>query len=137
MSEVVTVGTGSETIYGTFSGAKAFVDIMYGPSYDAWVAADDNTKKKTLAVAARFINSFTWLASADTFAERDALQAFVTASYEMAVLVFDDPTVTAAIDSGLNVRSVTAGGAGVEYFAAAASKLPPVLQRLVGVYLAP
>lgn len=140
MSETITVGTGSEDIHGTYDDAVAYVAIMYGDTYDAWTALSADNRKKTLAAAVRYLNAQTWNEDADTFAERDAIAAFETAQYELAVLIANDASIVAQLDSGSNIRAVAAGGASVEYFAPTApgkraTKLPPVIQRLVGSYL--
>lgn len=146
MSETITVGTGSETIHGTYDDAVAYVDIMYGDAYAVWSALTPDNQKKTLAAAVRYLNAQTWNEDADTFAERDALEdddgraIFEIAEYELAVLIASDASILQALDSGSNIRSVEAGGASVEYFAPTqpgrrATKLPPIIQRLVGTYL--
>jgi hypothetical protein len=148
VSETITLSTSeTETIHGTFALAKAYIAMMFGDAYDTWrnlaavgaVTADDR-KKQTLAAAVRYLNAQTWLDDYDTFAERDAVTAFATAQYELAVLIANDPSVVTALDSGSNIRAVSASGASVEYFAPTspgnrATKLPPVIQRLLGSYL--
>ena len=143
MSEVITLSTGEqETIHGTFAGAKAYIAMMFGDAYDTWRAlSSDDKKKQTLASAVRYLNAQSWIDSADTFAERDAIADFAKAQYELAVLIANDPSFVAALDAGSNIRSVSAGGASVEYFAptkagAGATKLPTIVHRLIGKYLA-
>lgn len=140
MSSVITLSTlETETIHGTFALAKSYIAIMYGPTYDAWTAlATDDLKKKTLAAAVRYLNVQVWGADADTFAERDAIAEFEKAQYELAVLIAADPNVIALADQGSNIQSVSAGGASVSYFNPTtknATKLPPILMRLIGSYL--
>lgn len=141
MSETITVGSASETIHGTFSAADDYNSLNYGDAYDTWNALSDDNKKKTLAAAVRYLNAQTWADDYDTFAERDAVAAFATAQYELAVLIASDASVVQAIDQSSNISSVGAGGASVSYFApqtvanGTATKLPPVVQRLVGQYL--
>ena len=138
MSSVITVGAGSETIHGTYDGAVAYAAIMYGETYDAWTALSADNRKKTLAAAVRYINAQSWLDDYDTFAERDAVAAFATAQYELAVMIASDPSVILAADQGSNIRSVGAGSTSVEYFNSTtknAAPLPPVLMRLIGEYL--
>jgi hypothetical protein len=143
MSETITLSSGEqETIHGTFADAKSYIAMMYGESYDTWrTLATDDKKKQTLASAVRYLNAQVWIDSADTFAERDAIAEFATAQYELAVLIANDPSVTAVLDAGTNIRSVSASGASVEYFAplkpgAGATKLPMIVHRLIGKYLA-
>lgn len=147
MSEVIQLSTGEqETIHGTFVAAKAYIAMQFGETYDAWIAlaaigavTADDRKKKTIATAVRYFNAQAWGADADTFAKRDAIAAFATAEYELAVMIAADPSVVAAADQGSNIRAVGAGGANVEYFnptTDSAPLLPPILMRMVGRYLA-
>jgi hypothetical protein len=146
MSSVITLSTSeAETIHGTLAAAKSYIGMTYGPTYDAWIAlvgvggALDDPKKKTLAAAVRLLNSQVWTADYDTFAKRDLIPAFETAQYELAVLVLDDPDILGLADQGSNIQNVAAGSASVTFFnptTRGAQKLPPVLMRLVGRYLA-
>lgn len=139
MSETITVGTGTEDIHGTFAGAQAYVAIMFGDTYDAWTDLTDDQQKKTLAAAVRFLNRQNWAADYDTFAERDAVAAFATAQYELAVMIADDPTVIQAADQGSNIQALNAGSAGITFFnptTDGADPLPPVLMALLSGYLA-
>lgn len=140
--EVVTVSAGiTGTIYGTFAAAEAYVGASYGPTYTAWLALADGPQKQTLIAAARYIDRQVWIDDYDTFAERDALEAFQLASYELAVMIAADPTVASKADQGSNIARVYAGGAGVDFFNptstrfGTATKLPPILMDLIGEYL--
>jgi len=138
MSEVITIGTGSETILGTYDGAVAYVETMLGTRYDTWIAANETTRKKSLVSAVRFLNAQVWSEDADTFAERDAIDAFHNAQYELAVMIVEDSTVTDAADQGSNIQSMGAGSAQITFFNPTtknADPLPPILMRLVGPYL--
>lgn len=139
MSSTVTIGTATETIHGTSAAAIDYVTLMYGETYTAWLALSANDQLKTLAAAVRYLNAQVWQSAYDTFAERDAVAAFETAEYELAVLIASDSSVLANADQGSNIQSVGAGGASVSYFNPTtknAPKLPPVAMRLVGQYLA-
>lgn len=149
MSEAVTLSSGeSETVYGTFANAKSYLGIMIGDAYTAWRALSDDDKKRTLATATRYLNRQAWIDTADTFAERDALTnaegkpVFQYASYELAAVAADDPSVLASIETGSNLRAVGAGSARVEFFAPTSTaqgtsgRLPDVALQLVGAYLA-
>lgn len=148
MSETITLSTSeTETIHGTFTAAKAYIAMMFGETYDAWTAlaavgsvTADDRKKKTLAAAVRYLNAQTWADDYDTFAERDSVAAFAQAQYELAVMIASDASVLSALDAGSNIQSVSASGASVSFFAPTtpgrgATKLPVILQRLVGSYL--
>lgn len=149
MSELETLTTGgSETIYGTLAAAKAYIGAMYGDTYTAWRAlpVDDDDRKRTLISAKRYLDEQVWIDACNTFALRDALivnsvPVFQVAEYELAVMILADPTLVAAVDAGSNIKSVTAGSASVEFFSRTsagdgATKLPTILQRLLGSYLA-
>lgn len=147
MSETIALSTGEEeTIHGTFTAAKAYIAMMFGDAPDTWRAlaasgslTADDRKKQTLAAAVRFLNAQTWADDYDTFDERDAIPAFATAQYELAVLIAEDPSILAAADQGSNIASLGAGSAQISFFNPTtknAAKLPPIVSRLVGSYLA-
>lgn len=142
MSSTITVGTGSEDIHGTAAGAIAYVDMMFGDTYTTWAALSADNQKKTLAAAVRYLNAQQWTEDADTFAERDAITAFASAQYELAVLISADASLTSNLTSGSNIQSMGAGSAQISFFAptsleqGTATKLPPIVDRLVGQYLA-
>lgn len=142
MSEVITLTTGETAeIHGTYAGAGSYLAMSYGSEADAWRALSADNQKRTLATAVRYLSAQAWIAGADAFVERDGIAAFAYAQYELAALIAADPSVISAIDSGSNIQSVGAGGASVTYFAptkvgAGATKLPTVVHRLVGSYLA-
>lgn len=145
MSETISLTTGeSEIIYGTYTGAKAYIAFMSGAKADAWTGSTPDKQKKSLGTAARLLNAVKWTDTADTFAERDAIAnadgklVFQLASYELAVLVMADDALAEAANQGSNIQSVSTGGASVTYFNPTtknAPVLPPILMRLVGSYL--
>lgn len=140
MSEVITLtGGATETIHGTYTASITYIAMLYGDAPDAWSALSVDNRKRTLATAVRYLNAQTWATACDTFAERDAIPAFASAQYELAVLIAADPGVVATADQGSNIASLGAGSASVTYFSPTtknAATLPPVVQRLVGGYLA-
>jgi len=115
VSEVITIGTGSETILGTYAGAVAYVDTMLGDRYTAWAAASETNQKKSLVNAVRHLNRLVWQDDYDTLAERDAVTAFQEAQYELAVLILEDSEVTDEADQGSNIQSLKAGSAGITF----------------------
>ena len=143
MSELVTVsGSITGTIYGGFAAAGLYIGGSYGAAYTAWLAlTTDAAKKQTLITAARYLDRQSWIEAYDTFAERDALAAFVTASYELGALIASDPGIVTKLDQGSNIQSVGAGGAQVTYFSptsasrGSAPTLPPVIEALIGAFL--
>lgn len=138
MSEVI----GTATIYGTYADAALYVADRYGSRYTAWTALSVAVRKQTLVSAADLLNAQAWIDEADTFAERDAIQAFKDASYEIGVLLVEDEDLTNVTDQGGNIQAANAGGAGVTFFSQTSSArgsapvLPPIIMRLVGSYLA-
>jgi hypothetical protein len=144
MSEAVTVtGRAPVTIYGTLASALDYIGTMFGPTFTAWIALSADDQKKTLIAALRALDSQAWNPdTAADFATRDAIAVFPQASYELAVMIADDPTITQAQDQGTNVRAVGAGSARVEFFNPTSAQfgtapiLPPTIMRLVGQYLA-
>ncbi len=150
MSETVTVASGiTGTIYGTFAGALAYLGGSFGDAYTAWLALSTADQKRTLIAAARYLDRQSWIDDVDTLALRDAYvlddattYPFQLASYELAAAVADDADVLVAPDTGTNVARVFAGGAGVDFAnptsvrGGTASVLPPILQALIGGYLA-
>lgn len=143
MSETLTL-TGGATgqTYGTLAAATTYITAGLGEAYTAWLALAADDKKRALIGATRYLDRQRWVATADTFAERDAIAAFPLACYELAALAGADPTVLTRADQGSNIASVGAGGASVTYFNptsarfGSASKLPQAAQDLVGAYLA-
>lgn len=147
MSELITIGAGSETVHGSLAAAQAYVDTMLGDRYETWAAlasTDLNKQKKSLVNAVRYLNSLVWQADYDTFAKREAFldaagkSIFHNAQYELAVLIVEDSEVTDVVNQGSNIQSLGAGSASVSFFnpdTKEADPLPPVLMRLVGQYL--
>ena len=142
MSDTVTVSGVSATIYGTYAAAVDYGALMYGAQYVAWTALAADDRKKTLVAATRYLDSQAWLDDYDTFAERDAVAAFPIASFALAVLILSDATLPQNADQASNIASLGAGSAQISFLnptsvqAGTATKLPPILQRLVGEYLA-
>lgn len=143
MSELLTLTSGSSgTTYGTLAAAINHIDSQLGDQYTAWLDLSVDDRKRSLIGATKYIDRHVWVDDYDTFAERDALEAFQLATYELAALAAEDSSILSAVDSGSNIKEVGAGGAFVEYFnptstlTGNATKLPPILQALIGQYLA-
>ena len=153
MSEVLAIGTGTATTYGSFVGATAFFDTSDSSAAVAWRAlTDDEARKRKLADATRTLNGLGYADGYTTFALRDALDLgtgdddaafpFRAACYVLAGLAGADREVLETDDTGSNVRAVGAGSARVEFFSptsaarGTASILPPVVMALIGPYLA-
>lgn len=153
MSEILTIGSGTVTIYGTFAGCASYFDTSDSASAVAYRAlADDTTRKKKLADATRFLNRLGYLTAYLTFAARDAVDLgtgdgdnafpFRAACYELAGLAALDKDALTADDQGSNVKSVGAGATRVEFFNSTspqqgtAGVLPSIAATLIGAYLA-
>lgn len=139
--ETVQLTSGEQgDIYGTLAAAKQYIATKFGETYAAWRALDpdDDDRKRTLITAKAYIDSHVWSDEADTVAERDAITAFVDASYELAVMILADPSIIEAADQGSNIQSLGAGSASISFFHPTtknADPLPPILMRLIGSYL--
>jgi hypothetical protein len=154
MSSIVTVGTGSATIYGSLAGAVSYFDMSGSDASVAFraLAATSDEQKRKLVDATRFLNRIGWATGYTTFALRDALDLgtgdgdaafpFRAASYELAAAAVVDPDVLNVDDQGTNIQSVGAGGAQVTFFSptsaarGTASLLPRSVMDLIGPYLA-
>ena len=140
MSETF-VGSPAGTVYGNYAAGVIYVDSQLGDAYRAWETLTAPDRKRAMLSATAYIDRQSWIEAYDTFAERDVLAAFVTASYELAALVASDPDVVAALDQGSNIARVYAGGAGVDFHfptspkSGTAPTLPPVIESLLGRYL--
>lgn len=158
--QVLTIGSGTVTIYGAFdgtvagvTGATAFFDTSDSSAAVAFKAlADDPTRKKKLADATRTLNSLAYADGYTTFAARDSLDVgtgdgdnafpFRIACYVLAGLAAADREVLEVDDQGSNVKAVGAGSARVEFFnptspqLGTASILPGPVMALIGPYLA-
>lgn len=153
MSEVLTIGTGSATIYGTFAGSVAYFDTSSSDSAVAYRGLlTDTLRKQKLVDATRYLNRLGYVTGYTTFALRDAVDLgtgdadaafpFRAATYEFAALASADPDVLVVDDQGSNVSRVYAGGAGVDFFSqtsalrGTAPTLPSAIGALIGPYLA-
>ncbi len=148
-------------VYGGSLAAVDYIGAMLGASADAWRALSADNKARSLVVATRYLDTAPWqgtatlsgttlqwprsgVLNADGTAVDSATvpAAIVNATFELAALVADDPDIVASFDTGSNVQAVNAGGGvGVVFFnptssrTGTASKMPVVVQRLVGRYL--
>ncbi len=136
MSEIISFASGDVTIYGTLEGARGYL----GPERDEWDLASDSEvttdMQRALVKALRFLDRLAWAPAYDTFAERDAVQAIVNASYELAALVYDDSEALAASQDTDVVTSISAGGDSVTYAVGAKrSSVPAPALSLLLPYL--
>lgn len=142
MSEDVVLTSGSSAkIYGTYDDAVEHIDMGAGDQYEAFRLADADGRKRALTTAARYIDRRIWVEAANTFEKRDAIAAFVEASYELAAIAAEDPGVLAVTNNGSNIKTAYSSGSGVEYWAPTNTKdgsaplLPDLVEQLIGEYL--
>ncbi|HEU4727677.1 MAG TPA: DnaT-like ssDNA-binding protein [Kofleriaceae bacterium] len=150
---------------GALENARAYIGATYGPTYAAWIALDDTTASQTLVAATRYIDRLAWkgtatgvLNGAPTFLQWPRSGVFIdgvaidsttvptditNACFELAVLILADPDLITRLEQGSNISSVGAGGGvSVSFFqqtsvrSGTATRLPYVVQQLVGKYLA-
>lgn len=146
-------------VYGGSDACDSYLAAAIGDGSDAYAAADPNTRLKLLVSATRFIERQDWRGTSTTPAvggttldwPRTGIDgvdpstvplSLVEAVFELVALLADDPDVLAATDSGSNVSSLGAGSAQISFFRPTsitdgnATYLPPVLNQLVGQWLA-
>ncbi len=145
--------------------ARSYIQDRFGPTYAAWMQLDDTTANQTLVSAADYFHVLPWQGTATgtlngqptTFAwprtgvfvdgvEVDSTTVpsdVLDAWYQLAVLLFADPTLPGKLDQGSNVQSVGGGGVpSVSFFAPTSARqgtapvVPVIVLRLVGKYLA-
>lgn len=153
-------------VYGGLTAATSYVGSLLGAQPDAWRAQSVDNQGRTLVMATRYIDqqgwpgvrtglaggtptTLAWPRSGVTLADGTVVDStivppeVVQATFELAVLVASDPTITSKVDTGSNIKSVSAGGGvGVEFFnptsmlLGTASRMPAILMRLLGKFLA-
>ena len=161
----ITGVTPNPEVYGGLTAATAYVGASFGATSTAWLALSVSQQGQTMVMATRFLDQQAWDGAATGLAggtpttlqfPRTGLTKngedvdsttvppeIVQAQFELAVIIASNPDVVAAVDQGSNVSSVQGGGGvGVSFFAPAtvangtATRLPVVVQRLVGRFLA-
>jgi hypothetical protein len=120
-------------IYGTQAGAIAYLDARLGST--DWVTADTNDQKRSLVAATRWLDrGVIWngtktdpaqglqfpregLVCDGTSVPSDEVPVRIEqATYELALVLFLDPTAADTQDQGSNIASVGAGAASVSFF---------------------
>jgi hypothetical protein len=109
-----------------------------GPQYSKWrglALADD--KSRTLVSACDYLDALGMITEDGTAIAHDTgLTDVISASYELAALIAQNPGVVSALTTGSNIKSIGAGPAQVEFFAPVNGPPVPVLvMRLIGKYL--
>lgn len=157
----VTIGGNSYEVYGGLTAATTYLTAAFGPAYTAWLALGADDKSKTLVTATRYLDEQAWSGEATGTVPPDPTTLewprsgitdvselavppeVVQAAFELAVLIAADPTLPTKTDQGSNISSVGAGGGvSVSFFSSTSAArgtaplLPPIVQRLVGRFLA-
>jgi hypothetical protein len=153
MSEAVTLTSGATgTVYGSLAAALLVLDTYIGDEYTAFIALSANDRKRAQLAARRVIDALVYIDTADTFTERDALQAdsslpsdqgypFRVASYLLAALGAADSDVFSLSADEQQVTSVAIAGASLSLSGESqsattlASRLPPDVLALLAPYL--
>ncbi len=146
---------------GAVDDATNYINSRFGSTYTAWLLLSADDKSRTLVSSSAFLDSLSWQGTAtgvlngnstllqwprsgiDGVDSTTIPTAIVNASFELAVMIAADPDLVNKIDQSTNISSASGGGGvSVSYFAptsvivGTATLLPPLVQRLVGRYLA-
>ena len=146
--------------------ARAYIGAAYGPTYTAWLTLSDDDASRTLVSATRYLDQQPWQGKATGIGEDGSpttLQwprsgvvvggvaidsttiptEITEATFELAVMIAASPGLVNKLDQGSNVQAANAGGGtGVAFFAPTSARngtatvLPPMIQRMVGKFLA-
>lgn len=130
-------------IYGAnLAAAQNYVKARFGDRYAAWLALTGDDPAKTLVSATDFLDRLGLVdESGAAIGHGTVIANVINASYEMAVLINDDPEIVELLDASSNVARVYASGAGVDFHNptstvdGSASLLPHVVQQLLAPYL--
>jgi hypothetical protein len=165
-SVTIAGGSSAAEVYGGLTAAAVYIGDRLGKEYTAWRVLSTDDRGRTLVMATQFIDlqgwpgtrtglaggtptTLQWPRSGVTLADGTAVDStivppeFVSATFELAVLIGSDPTVVAKVDQGSNIKAANAGGGvGVDYFnptsaaLGTAPRLPQVVAMLLGKFLA-
>lgn len=156
----VNVNGSNYTVYGDFADANTYLNGAIGAGPDAWNAStDDDAKARAVVAAFRYLETMRWQGTktvssqATQWPRTGVVDGYsvavdtatvptdvINAQYELAGIFMADPTVYSALTSGSNVKRVAAKGVDVEFFRptdvpGSSTKMPVVVQRMVGQYL--
>ncbi|HSN29507.1 MAG TPA: hypothetical protein VLT45_24635 [Kofleriaceae bacterium] len=136
--DTVTLTTGeTDTMYGTYVAGTAYLAFLQGSRGDAWRGLDADSKKRAFVMAKRKLDALAWdptLAGSQVL--REAIPAFVTASYELAAIVGED---ISQLSGGDGVTAISGGGVSVSFdpqvTGASPGVLPVEVLALIATYL--
>jgi DnaT-like ssDNA binding protein len=158
--------TPNPEVYGGLTAAGNYVGALLGKVPAAWRALSTDDQGRTLVMATRYIDmqgwpgvatglaggtptTLQWPRSGVTLADGTTVDSvnvppeFVSATFELAVLIASDPNLPSKVDQGSNLKRADAGGGvGVEYFnptsaaLGTAPRMPQVVAMLLGKFLA-
>lgn len=164
--QTVVIGAVTTEVYGGLTAATAYIDGKFGSARTTWFALSADDKARTLIEATRYLDqqpwdgtrtglagvtatTLEWPRSGITLGDGTPVDSttvpveVVEATFELAMIIAVDESVTSKQDQGSNISSVSAGGGvGVSFFAptsalfGTATTMPVVVQRLVGRFLA-
>lgn len=153
----VDIGGNNYEVYGDLDAANLYLAARIGTS--KWDAKDDTGKSQVMVTVARYLNRKRWkgaktsdsqpLAHPRAGVEIDGVEIddsvihadVLAASYELCLILSDDPSIESATGTGSNVRRAKGGKAEVEFFRPTAgtfleSRFPTIVQELLGPFLA-
>lgn len=146
----ITVGTNS---YITVANANTY--FASSLSNDDWSALDDDTKERALITATRMIDRQIWSGAKTSDAQAlqwprtgvidsygndvssgSVPQAIIDATCELALAIYQDPTIQTTKSTSTNTKRVKAGSAEVEFFRPQKiGRFPTLVQELIGQFL--
>lgn len=153
----VDIGGNNYEVYGDLDAANLYLAGRTGTA--RWDAKDDTQKGQVLVTVARYLNRKKWKGTKtvdsqplahpragvtvdgvtidDSVIHDDVLAG----SYELCLILSDDPSVESATGTGSNVKRAKGGKAEVEFFRPTVgswleSRFPTIVQELLGPFLA-
>ena len=136
----VIIGGEEYEVYGSQAAAIIYWNGRMGPLAAAFKAKEGmDEQMQALVMAHDLLERQDYIATAATFALRDAIQAFQDASYQLAAMVLADTSVYTQETSGKNIKKIEADvGVSVEFFKPTlgiTGRFQVNVQELIGEYL--
>jgi hypothetical protein len=151
----VTIGSTTYDVYADLATANAYLDAQITAT--AWRAADDDTKKRALVSATRFIDRQQWQGSktdeyqplqfprtgltypdGSTVPSDTVPQEVIDACCELAAILVEGSDIQSVATTESLVQSLKAGSVAISYFRANSltiGRLPQIIQELLGMWL--